>query len=181
MAGGVGTGVLGTGVRGAGAEAPLLRTAYLLTGDGPAAEDLLADALAGARRWWRRGDDPVGAVRRALVRRVVAGQVPAAETPADPATGPDGGAEELRRALLALPPRVRAALVLRLHDDLTEARTADALGCSPAALAALVEEGRAALCGVLPDRPAPGSPVAPVVPAGDEGAADADAIYRWPQ
>ena len=36
----------------------------------------------------------------------------------------------LGRAAVALPPRQRAAIVLRYYQDLTEAQTADAMGCS---------------------------------------------------
>jgi RNA polymerase sigma factor (sigma-70 family) len=52
---------------------------------------------------------------------------------------PDVGArEELWRAVLALPPRQRAAIVLRFYEDLSERETADALGCSTAAAKSLV-------------------------------------------
>jgi RNA polymerase sigma factor (sigma-70 family) len=52
---------------------------------------------------------------------------------------PDVGArEELWRAILALPPRQRAAIVLRFYEDLSERETADALGCSTAAAKSLV-------------------------------------------
>ena len=38
--------------------------------------------------------------------------------------------ELMRAALLGLPPRMRAVLVLRLYEDLTERQVADALGVS---------------------------------------------------
>jgi RNA polymerase sigma factor (sigma-70 family) len=38
--------------------------------------------------------------------------------------------DEMVRFLQELPPRQRAVLVLRYYEDLTEAQTADALGCS---------------------------------------------------
>jgi RNA polymerase sigma factor (sigma-70 family) len=46
--------------------------------------------------------------------------------------------EELWRELLALPPRQRAAIVLRFYEDLSERETADVLGCSAAAAKSLV-------------------------------------------
>ncbi len=128
-------------------EGPLLRTAYLLTGDPQSAEELLAAALAGTRRRWRRAAaDPVAAVRRAMVRGLVPSRDrPAAdravEFPGDAAPPPpDGDDQELRRAVLDLPPRTRAALVLRLHDALSEAEAAEVLDCSPSTVAALTVE-----------------------------------------
>ena len=57
--------------------------------------------------------------------------------PGSPASAPGPGSTpgprtELATALAALPPRARAALVLRYGADLTEAATADALGASEA-------------------------------------------------
>jgi DNA-directed RNA polymerase specialized sigma24 family protein len=175
------------------AEGALLRTAYLLTGDRQAAEDLLTDALAGAHRRWRRvraGDAPGTVVRRELVRRALRRRapgrpVPASWTPGDAGPPPTGVAEELRRALLTLPPRTRAALVLRVHDDLPEAETADLLGCSPGTVARLTDEGTAALRTLVGCGPPAGhSPVAPpstataVHRAADPD--DGDGIYRRP-
>ena len=177
-------------------EGPPLRTAYLLAGDQRGAEELLTTALArGYRPHWpwslRRdgGGDPVSAVRRAMVRTLLRREHrPAPHRPADaawPTDGagppPDHGSEELRRALLGLPARTRAALVLRLHDALTEQQTADVLGCSPGAVAALTEEARAALHGL--DLSGPPAPVtaAPTMPRGASPQPDDDAIYRRPQ
>jgi RNA polymerase sigma factor (sigma-70 family) len=49
-----------------------------------------------------------------------------------------GAREELWRRVLALPPRQRAAVVLRFYEDLSERETAEVLRCSPAAAKALV-------------------------------------------
>lgn len=122
----------------------LLRLALLLTGDRGRAEDLLQTALVKAWRAWSRIDgDPEPYVRRIMVttaasvwRRRWTGEVPVAD-PRDGASPdiPDGEAAEvaaldLRAALLHLPMRQRACVVLRYVEDLTEQQTADALGCS---------------------------------------------------
>ncbi len=122
----------------------LLRSAWLLTGDWPLAEDLVQTALA--RTWlrWeriRRRDDPEIYVRRVLVstwvnwsRRKWRGERPGAELPDGPAGG-DLATEAVARvavrgALASLSDRQRAVLVLRVFDDLTEAQTAQILGCA---------------------------------------------------
>jgi RNA polymerase sigma factor (sigma-70 family) len=57
-------------------------------------------------------------------------------------TQPDVSArEDLWRALATLPPRQRAALVLRYYEDLSEHDTAQVLGCSVAAVKSLVARG----------------------------------------
>jgi RNA polymerase sigma-70 factor (sigma-E family) len=119
----------------------LLRTAYLLTHDHALAEDLLQTALAKAWfSWGRIEGDPEPYVRRILVntyaswwRRKWNGEQPA-ETMPEPA--PEGGADEhaeptdLWAAMRRLPRRMRAVVVLRYFEDLTEAQTAELLGCS---------------------------------------------------
>ncbi len=120
----------------------LLRTAFLLTGDRGHAEDLLQTALLKTSRHWRRLDNPDTAynyVRTVLVhthvswrrrRRVpeslvddVDEQLPAAHEHFAPA-------ERTGAALAALPPGMRAVIVLRFYEDLSEAQTAATLGCS---------------------------------------------------
>lgn len=120
----------------------LQRTAFLLTGDWALAEDLLQTALARSYlRWDRIGlHDPDAYVRRVLVntysswwRRRWRGEVPYEVLPDAPV--PDRWADvDARRALAdalaRLPRRMRAVVVLRFHEDLTEAATAEALGVS---------------------------------------------------
>jgi RNA polymerase sigma factor (sigma-70 family) len=51
----------------------------------------------------------------------------------------------MRRALLGLPPRQRAAIVLRFYEDLSEGDTASLLRCRPGTVRSLVSRGMAAL------------------------------------
>jgi RNA polymerase sigma-70 factor (sigma-E family) len=151
----------------------LLRLAFLLAGDRGHAEDLVQTALMKSYRHWdrivRRGE-PSAYVRRALVtthtswrRRAWHREQPtdrlpdvAAAAPGDP---PDGD-EELRRALAALPPRMRATVVLRYYEDLSELQTAQLMGCSESTVNTQAARGlarlRAALA-VAPD-PVPAAP-----------------------
>lgn len=121
--------------------AALSRTAYFLAGDPHLAEDLVQTALAETYvRWSSIRGDAEPYARRALVsanaawwRRRSAGELPVHSTP-EP-VGPDATAVVAERApivaaLRQLPAKQRAALVLRYYDDLSEADTARALGCS---------------------------------------------------
>lgn len=127
------------------ARAPrLLRTAWLLTGDAVAAEDLLQSALARTWPHWpalAAGGEAEAYVRRAMVntqiswwRRRWRGEVPTAEPPERPSTSDAYAAVDDRAALGAalrtLPPRQRAVVVLRYYEDLSEAQVAATLGCS---------------------------------------------------
>jgi RNA polymerase sigma-70 factor (sigma-E family) len=119
--------------------ASLLRTAYLLTQDRVLAEDLLQTALAKCWPVWRRIDDPGPYVHRTLVNTYTAwwrrrwnGEYPTAELP-HTATSDHAGLDErtdLGEALRRLPRRMRAVVVLRFYEDLTETDTARILGCS---------------------------------------------------
>lgn len=119
----------------------LLHVAYALTGDQHAAEDLLQRALAKAFVHWRKINGLAEAyVRRILYhdhisgwRRVGRREVPVAHPPDRPAAGRfDRDAElrlAVRAALLRLPPRQRAVLVLRYLEDRSVEQTAELLGC----------------------------------------------------
>jgi RNA polymerase sigma-70 factor (sigma-E family) len=121
----------------------LLRTAYVLTGNRADAEDLVQSALAKTYLAWDRIEDRAaldGYVRRAMVnthiswwRRRRLEEYPTDEVP-DQAVADHSGTSDLqdtlRRAVDRLPQRMRAAVVLRYFEDMTEAEVADVLGVS---------------------------------------------------
>ena len=121
----------------------LLRTAYLLTGNRADAEDLVQAALAKTYQAWDRIEDRRaldGYVRKAMVnthiswwRRRRVDEYPTDEIPdlavAD-AAGDSDLQDALRRAIDRLPRRMRAAVILRYYEDMTEAEVAVALGVS---------------------------------------------------
>ena len=118
----------------------LHQTAFLLTGDWALAEDLLQTALARSYLRWGRIDDHEGYVRRVLVntysswwRRRWRGEVPHDVLPdvaSDERWADVDTRTALWEALSRLPRRMRAVVVLRFHEDLTEAAVAEALGVS---------------------------------------------------
>lgn len=124
----------------------LFRTAYLITGDRHEAEDLLQTSLAKTFVSWRRVRDKGAAdayVRRVMVNTAASrwrsGRHEQA-TAVLPDAGHDGGVESattqvvLWQRISELPPRMRATLVLRYYEDLTEAETAREMGCSVGAV-----------------------------------------------
>jgi RNA polymerase sigma-70 factor (sigma-E family) len=140
----------------------LLRTAYLLTGSTHAAEDLVQTCLLRAMARWRRIDDPLSYLRRAMVNQRVSRwrqlrrEVLRADPPDAPSaddTGPLAQRAAVLAALAALPARMRAVLVLRYWEDLTEAATADLLGCSIGTVKSQASRGLARLRVALGDRP----------------------------
>jgi len=123
--------------------AALLRLAYLLAADRCAAEDLLQIALVRTYLRWRRiSSDPERYVRRVLVtvaaderrRSHHRRELPSQSLPDGPDLDEPYGQvdtrERLRAALAALPPRQRAAVVLRHWVGLEPAEVAELLGCS---------------------------------------------------
>ena len=120
----------------------LFRTAYLLTGDRHEAEDLLQTALARTFVRWKGIRDKGAAdayVRRAMLnlasrRWRTRGRELTLERLPEPAHDGGVGSSDARmllwREIVKLPPRMRAALVLRFYEDLSEAATAAELGCS---------------------------------------------------
>ncbi len=108
---------------------------------GRTAEDLTQTALAKAWLAWRRvGDNPDAYVYRILVnthnswwRRMWRREVPTDALPDLSDPGIEDTLDDrdvLRVALDGLPPKMRAVLVLRYFEDLSDAEIAVILGCS---------------------------------------------------
>jgi RNA polymerase sigma-70 factor (sigma-E family) len=138
-------------------QGPLLRLAVLLAGDRGQAEDLVQTALMKSYRHWARitrSGTPSAYVRRVLVtthtswRRRLSSTEQVMETVperADPHAMQTEHDEQLRRALQELPPRMRAAVVLRFYEDLSEQRTAELMGCSASTVNTQTARGLARL------------------------------------
>ena len=118
----------------------LLRTAYLLTGNMADAEDLVQAALAKTYLAWDRIEDRGavdGYVRRAMVnthiswwrRRRVSRSTRQTSIPDQAGRRPRGrqrgAGRRMRRAIERLPQRMRAAVVLRYYEDMSEAEIAE--------------------------------------------------------
>ncbi|MDH6451318.1 MULTISPECIES: SigE family RNA polymerase sigma factor [unclassified Streptomyces] len=125
----------------------LLRTARSLTANPSDAEDLLQTALTKTYVAWERIEDHRaldGYVRRALLntrtsqwRKRKVDEFATDEIPEpEPAPGDDDPAERqalhdaMWRAIMKLPARQRAMVVLRYYEDLSEVQTAEVLGVS---------------------------------------------------
>ncbi|MPY38225.1 SigE family RNA polymerase sigma factor [Streptomyces adustus] len=126
----------------------LLRTARALTANPSDAEDLLQTALTKTYAAWERIEDHRaldGYVRRALVntrtsqwRKRKVDEFSCEELP-EPEPVPGGGDDPAERqalhdamwrAIMKLPDRQRAMVVLRYYEDLSEVQTAELLGVS---------------------------------------------------
>ncbi|MET9844362.1 SigE family RNA polymerase sigma factor [Streptomyces ossamyceticus] len=141
----------------------LLRTAFLLTGEQHAAEDLVQTTLEQVYAAWRRvasTDDPDTYVRRVMInaharrhrRRLKEFLAPRTDSDLVPEV-PDSGdriaqADDrgaLLTALSQLPPRQREAVVLRYWEDLSESQAAEAMGCSVGSVKSNAAKGLAKL------------------------------------
>jgi RNA polymerase sigma-70 factor (sigma-E family) len=141
----------------------LVTTAYLVTADRGIAEDCVQDALVRLHRRWGRVQ-PQGRVayaNKAVVnaalswrRRRRLTEVPLHDRDHDRAVAlPDDDDLDPRllAALWSLPPRTRAAVVLRFLEDRSEVETADLLGCSVGTVKAAASRGLARLRDELSD------------------------------
>ncbi|MFJ4716798.1 SigE family RNA polymerase sigma factor [Streptomyces sp. NPDC088785] len=126
----------------------LMRTAYLLTGEQYAAEDLVQGCLERTYVAWRKvseARDPDAYVRRIMVNtharkyrrglKEYLSRGDGAELGRDLPESGDRIAQaddrsDLVAALAQLPARQREAVVLRYWEDLSETQTAAAMGCS---------------------------------------------------
>jgi RNA polymerase sigma-70 factor (sigma-E family) len=123
--------------------AALVRLGHLLTGDRHLGEDLAQEVLARAFARWDRitSEPPEPYLRRMLVnasisrRRLASSREVAVADPHDASSPADVGAEAAERdavwrLIRALPPKQRAAVVLRYYEDLDDTAIAAMLNCS---------------------------------------------------
>jgi RNA polymerase sigma-70 factor (sigma-E family) len=139
----------------------LHRAAYLMVGDAQLAQDLVQEALTKTYVAWPRLRDPRNAeayCRKAITTTAISwfrrkgwnNERPTEQLPegASRQAGLEAAVAEhdvVWRALLTIPPRQRAALVLRFYEDLTEAQTAAAMGCAVGTVKSQVSAGLAKL------------------------------------
>jgi RNA polymerase sigma-70 factor (sigma-E family) len=140
----------------------LLRYAVVLTGNRELAQDVVQEALITAYRRWNtvaRSDRPEAYVRRIVTRQFLSWQRRLSRraalirgrrgwftetTAADHAPGV-ADRDEVARRLATLPPRQRAAIVLRYFEGFTDVESAEVLGCSPASVRSYLSRGLASL------------------------------------
>lgn len=145
----------------------LFRTAFLMTGDYQRAEDLLQATLVRLYQRWHRieaMERPLGYARKVLINQATSWwhRRSSHEVPMllidEPSWG--GGVDEATEharvwgAVLSLPPRQRAVLVLRYYEDLAEAAIAETLGMAPGTVKSHSHAALRRLAEVL-DEPAP--------------------------
>ena len=144
--------------------ASLRRTAYLFCGDWHMAEDLMQASLLKLYQAWHRiewRDTPSAYARKVLLRTWLDekrrpwrraeqrdGELPDV---ADAGADPDRAGERLwardlvHAALLRVPPRQRAVLVLRYFEDLSVSEVAVAMGCTEGTVKSQTARGLVAL------------------------------------
>ena len=145
----------------------LVRLAAFLTGDRDNAEEVVQDAYVKVHGSWRGVREPdkaeaylrttvVNLSRSRLRRRQVAAKHRPEPLP-DMESAEASALDHARRdavltALQQLPRRQREAVVLRYYGDLSEAQTAQAMGCSTGSVKSHTSRAMAALRPLLEDR-----------------------------
>jgi RNA polymerase sigma-70 factor (sigma-E family) len=125
---------------------PLIRLAFLLTSSDAVAEDLVQDAFARLHERWGSVEEPAAYLRtcvvngsRSLFRRRAVARRRAHLT--STGTSTTDAPDELADALASLPPRRRAAIVLRFYEQRPVADVARILGISEGAVKSSVSRG----------------------------------------
>lgn len=140
----------------------LMKAAYGLTGSQHAAEDLLQNALTKTFLNWRRVDGSHEAYARRIMyndfvsswrrlRRLKELSLTETPPPSDEAAERVPVQLMLRDALLTLPAKQRAVLVLRYFEDRSVEETAAILGAPKGTVASLASRGLARLRELVPE------------------------------
>ena len=143
----------------------LHRAAYLMVGDVQLAQDLVQEALTKTYVAWPRLRDTGKAeayCRKAITTTAITwfrrkgwdNERPTESMPERTVVSPlesVADREMVWKALQTLPPRQRAAVVLRFYEDLSEAQTAEALDCRPGTVKSQVSAALSKLRELLGD------------------------------
>ena len=148
--------------------ASLHRTAYLLCGDWHLADDLVQETFVQTFRHWRRvqrADNQNAYVKRILINEFNRhwqryGGLPVADNDRLDVAVPDISDEvvsraDLLRALLTLPARQRATVVLRYLEGMSERETAAVMRCSEGTVKSQTARALNALEGCLKHKELP--------------------------
>ena len=148
--------------------ASLHRTAYLLCGDWHLADDLVQETFVQTFRHWRRvqrADNQNAYVKRILINEFNRhwqryGGLPVADNDRLEVAVPDISDEvvnraDLLRALLTLPARQRATVVLRYLEGMSERETAAVMRCSEGTVKSQTARALDALEGCLKHKELP--------------------------
>lgn len=141
------------------AEPRLVRQGLLLTGDPHTALDHVQSTLLTVYLRWSRIETPLAYARTTLTREFLADRRRRGRERVTDSLAPTGGipgpAEIVTTrgvtltALLDLPPRMRAVVVLRYWEDLGVEETARLLGCSTGTVKSTASKGLARLSDAL--------------------------------
>lgn len=133
---------------------PMVRLAVLLLGNEAEAEEVVQDAFALVHERWDRLERPGGYLRGCVVnrsrdilrRRRIARRL---GRRAEPVGSAELDADHMLDALAVLPPKRRAAVVLRYYDGCSEREIADILGVRPGTVKSMLHRALAELREVI--------------------------------
>lgn len=128
---------------------PMVRLAWLLSGNREVAEDLVHDVFLRIEPKWQEIREPAPYFRRSLVNAVRQHQrhaeVEARHRPEPVRATMDPEFEEIWSVVSEIPERQREALVLRFYLDLTVEQVADNLQCPVGTAKSLIHRGVASV------------------------------------
>lgn len=127
---------------------PMVRLAYLLTGNRGVSEELVQDAFVAVHRNWERAAFPSANLRTAVVnnaRSWLRRRLLEEQRAFPPPKGAEFSADEMWDTLQHLPERQRVAIVLRFYEDLPDADIARILGCRLPTVRTAIHRGLATL------------------------------------
>jgi RNA polymerase sigma factor (sigma-70 family) len=127
----------------------MVRIAFLMLGSRPDAEDVTQDSFARVELRWSGLDNPGGYLRRCVVNRshdtLRRRRLEQRFRLLRHEVVDELGADELTDALAALPPKQRAAIVLRYYGGLKEREIAEAMRVRPGTVKSLIHRALAQL------------------------------------